>query len=158
MFNLVRKRQLIIQPNSSADYKSKLFCYQYDLGACVKLEFALPITDMQDTQNGVVIASGTKLYRWDKAYSTDNGTAISQRIVTKQLSSSGRIFTRKIDAGITGSGIVNFEWANKIVKYKVGAKRRVINAFSVCRDSVLGIETTGDIEIEFIKLYTAETQ
>lgn len=155
LYNLVRKRQLIIQPNTKSN-TGELYCLQYDLGAAVQFSFPLDIKDMTDTQDGVVIAGGKSLYRWADRYTTDNGTSIKQTLVTREISSPRSILTREFDVGIKGSGTVHLKWANKDVAFLVGRKRRVVYCFSVCRDSVLGVETDGNIEIDFINLYGGE--
>jgi len=159
MFNLVRKRQLIIVPDTSNDTNRKsCYCYQYDIGAGVKLDFAYPIYDMQDTPNGTIIASGKSLYRWSFDYATDNGTAIEQEIVSKKYATSNRLYTRMVDIGVEGETgkTVTMKWANKTINYKIPEKRRMINVFSVCRDSVFGLYTTAKISLEYIKLYIFE--
>ena len=155
LYNLVRKRQLIIQPDTKTN-TGNLYCLQYDMGACVELSFPLDIKDMADTQDGIIIAGRNSLYRWAKRYTTDNGIPIEQKLVTRQLSSSTSIITRKFDVAVTGSGTLHLKWANKDVLFKVGRKRRVVHCFSVCRDSVLGIETDGNVAIDFINLYAGE--
>jgi len=155
LYNLVRKRQLIIQPDTKKN-TGDVYCLQYDMGAAVKFSFPLDVKDMADTQDGVIIAGGKSLYRWAERYTTDNGTPIAQKLVTRQLSSSTSIITRKFDVAVTGSGTLHLKWANKNVLFKVGRKRRVVHCFSVCRDSVLGIETNGNVAIDFINLYAGE--
>lgn len=160
LFNIPRKRQLLIQPDTSSDDDSKkIYCFQYDIGACVYFEFNVPITDMVDTKDDVIIASGKKLYRWSREYSTDSGTSISQQIETREFASSRRLFTRMIDVGVRGtpaSDPVTLQWANKTVQYLLGALRNEKYVFSVCRQDTLKISTTAKIIIDFIKFYVTE--
>ena len=156
VYNIIRKRQLIIAPNLTES--GKLFCYQYDLGAAMEFEFALPISDMADTQDDVVIASGNSLYRWSRDYEDDNGEPIEQLLETKEYASSRRLFTRKVDVGLEGvlGGVVDMRWANKSIKYIIKKPRRVINAFSVCRQSSFKLSAINKTEIEYIKMYYFE--
>lgn len=156
VYNITRKRQLIIAPNLTES--GKLFCYQYDLGAAMELEFALPIADMVDTQDDVLIASGTSLYRWSRDYEDDNGEPIQQELVTKEYTSSRQMFTTMIDVGFEGvlGGVVDMRWANKSIKYIIKKPRRVIRTFSVCRESSFRLSAINKMAIEYIKLYYFE--
>ena len=157
LYNIIRKRQLIIIPDTSdADKRRKAYCYQYDTGAFICFEFAKPIDDMQDTQNGVIIASGNALYRWDKQYGNDSGTAIRQEIITKESTSTRKLYSRRLETQLKGNGTVWFTWAGKRVPFKVGRKRNVIELFSVCPKSCFGLYTDGNIEIEYANLYFTE--
>ena len=159
LHNIHRKRQLMICPDTSNDEgKKKWYCYQYDIGACIFFEFAIPVTDLQDTQDNVVIASGKSLYRWSKAYDTDNGAAIEQMIETREFASSRRLFTRMIDIGIKGTmkEPVFLRWADKKLKYLLGDRRNEKHVFSVCRQDTLKIETQAKIAIDFVKFYVTE--
>lgn len=157
VFNIQRKRQLLIQLNGE-DEGNKLLCYQYDLGAGLEFEFAMPIADMVDTQNEVVIASGNALYRWSFDYEDDNGEPIEQEIVTRQFATTGKLMTRRVDVGINGTlgSVIDMRWADKSVKYIVKDKRRVLDVFSVCRDSEFRLLSTNKIRIDYIKLYLFE--
>jgi len=160
VYNIYRKRQLLIQPNtSSSNNKKKLYCFQYDIGACVYLEFSLPITDVVDTEDDVVIASGKSLYRWSREYADDNGTAIDQYIETREFASSRRLFTRMIDVGIKGTphlGPVYLMWADKNLRYMLDDRRNEKYVFSVCRQDTLKIQTQAQVVIDFVKFYVSE--
>ena len=159
MFNIYRKRQLLIQTDTSSEAtKKKMYCYQYDIGSCVYFEFDLPITDMVDTQDDVIIASGKSLYRWSRESETDNGTPIAQLIETREFASSRRLFTRMIDVGIKGTYLspVFLRWADKKVRYLLGDRRNEKYVFSVCRQDTLKIETQANVVIDFIKFYVSE--
>jgi hypothetical protein len=155
-----RKSQLMICPDTSTDSgKQKWYCYQNGLGSCIYFEFALPITEMQDTKDDVIIASGKSLYRWSMQYNSDNGTPIDQFIETREFASSRRLFTRMIDVGIKGSPTlapVYLNWANKKLKYLLGNRRNEKYAFSVCRQDTLKISTQANIIVDFIKFYVSE--
>lgn len=152
LYNIIRKRQLIICPNTTES--NKLFCFQYDLGAGIEFEFSVPIADMVDTQDDVIIASGKSLYRWSREYETDNGKAINQEIQTKEYTSSRQIFSRFFDIGVNGTigGTLKLEWANKSILYTIKRPRRVINGFTVCRQTDLKVKATRKIEIEYIEV------
>ena len=160
VYNMYRKRQLLIQPDTSTDEgKKKLYCFQYDIGACLYFEFAIPVVDMQETTNGVVIATTRGLYRWSNSFDTDNGTAIDQLIETREFASSRRLFTRMIDVGIKGTprlSPVYLRWADKKLRYLLGDRRNEKYVFSVCRQDTLKIETQAKIGIDFIKFYVTE--
>lgn len=159
LHNLIRKRQLMIFPNTTSDNDlKKCFCYAYDMNAGVEMEFAYPIYDMQDTANGVLIASGKSIYKWSMEYPNDNGTPIQQAIVTKKYATSNRLFTRMVDIGVLGEEgkLVVMKWADKTVNYRIPAKRRMIHVFSVCRESVFEVYTEAQIALEYIKLYIFE--
>ena len=157
--NIYRKRQLLICPDtSSADGKKKWYCFQYDIGACINFEFALPITDMQDTRDDVIIASGKSLYRWSRESATDNGTAIDQLIETKEFATSRQIYTRMVDIGIKGTPAlapVYLNWADKKLRYLLGDRRNEKYVFSVCRQDTLKISTQANIAVDFIKFYAS---
>ena len=159
LYNLVRKRQLMIFPNTDSDNSlKKCFCFAYDLNAGIEMEFAYPIYDMQDTPNGVLIASGNSIYKWSMDYADDNGTPIQQAIITKKYATSNRLYTRMVDIGVLGEEgkLVTMKWADKTVNYKIPAKRRMIHVFSVCRESVFEVYTEAKIALEYIKLYIFE--
>ncbi len=159
MYNIYRKRQLLIQPDTSNDVgKKKMYCFQYDIGACIYFEFALPVEDVADTQDNVIIASGKSLYRWSKAYDTDNGSEIEQLIETKEFASSRRLYTRMVDIGIKGTEKepVYLLWADKKLRYLLGDRRNEKYVFSVCRQDTLKIKTKAKIAIDFIKFYVTE--
>lgn len=159
VYNIYRKRQLLICPDTSSDEgRKKLYCYQYDIGSCIYFEFAVPVVDMADTRDDVIVASGKNLYRWSRAYDTDNGEAIDQQIETREFASSRRIFTRMIDIGIKGTekDPVFLRWADKKLKYLLGDRRNEKHVFSVCRQDTLKIETQARISIDFVKFYVTE--
>lgn len=160
VFNIYRKRQLLIQPNTSDDNtRKKLYCFQYDIGACVSMEFNVPITDIVDTRDDVIIASGNSLYRWSRESATDNGAPINQLIETREFASTRRWFTRLIDVGIKGtptSSLIHLYWANKHMTYPLGNRRNEKYVFSVCRQDTLRVETQSKIVIDFIKFYFTE--
>jgi hypothetical protein len=156
VYNIIRKRQLIICPNTADS--NKLFCFQYDLGAGIEFEFSVPVIDMVDTQDDVIIATGKTLHRWSREYEDDNGEPIVQELVTREYSSTRQLFTRMVDLGVNGvlGGVIDIRWANKSVKYIVKKARRVLNVFSVCRQSALTLKATNKTELEYIKLYFFE--
>ncbi len=159
LYNLNRKRQLLICPDTSNDDGLKsIYCFQYDIGACIYFEFAIPVTDMQETKDNVIIASGDSLYRWSRDYDTDNGTPIDQLIETREFASSRRIYSRMVDIGIKGTLLmpVYLRWADKRLRYILGNKRNEIHVFSVCRQDTLKVNTQAKIKIEFIKFYASE--
>ena len=159
LYNIYRKRQLLICPDTSNDAgKQKLYCFQYDIGACIYFEFALPIADMADTKDNVIIASGKSLYRWSKNYENDNGTAIEQFIETREFASSRRFYTRMVDVGIRGTSLqpIYLNWADKKLRYLLGDKRKNKNVFSVCRQDTLKISTQARITVDYIKFYASE--
>ena len=159
VYNIYRKRQLLICPDTSSDEgRKKLYCYQYDIGACIYFEFAVPVADMADTRDNVIVASGKKLYRWSREFDTDNGAAIDQLIETREFASSRRLFTRMTDIGIKGTmkEPVFLRWADKKLKYLLGDRRNEKHVFSVCRQDTLKIETQAKIAIDFVKFYVTE--
>lgn len=158
VYNLVRKRQLVIFPSTFTANKRSCYVYQYDVGAGMKMDFAIPIYDMQDTPNGVLVAGTNAIHMWSFDYEDDGGIPIQQEIVSKKYVSSGRLYTRMVDIGVEGTtgGLVQMKWANKVVNYAIPEKRRVLHVFSVCRDSVFGLYTTARISLEYIKLYIFE--
>lgn len=153
LYNLVRKRQLIIVGDSPS-----CFTYAYDLGAGVEMVFPFEITYMQDTEEGVLIAHDGELCLWSQAYADDDGEPVQQTFVSKQYESTGRYYTRRVDFGIKGTAgdKVYFEWANKRIPYEINELRRVKQVFSVCRDSSIRFDTQAKIAIDYIKLYLFE--
>ena len=156
IYNIIRKRQLIICPNQADG--GRLFCYQYDLGAGIEFEFPMPIADMVDTQDDVIVASGNGLYRWSREFDTDNGEPINQILETKEFTTSRQLFTRQIDIGVSGvlGGVVVMKWANKTINYIVKKARRVLNVFSACRKSSFKLTASNKISLEYIRVYMFE--
>lgn len=156
LWNIVRKRQLLIQADETKP--TEFICLQYDIGAAVTFDFGVPIVDMQDTQDDVIIASGKSLYRWSREYGTDSGKPIIQELASKEITSSRKIMSRGIDIGIKGDldGLITFEWAGKHFDFMLGDKRRVKNFFSVCREGTLRLSTTSKISLEYLKLFVFE--
>lgn len=153
-WNLISKRQLIIAPNH--EDRSKLFVYQYNMGAGYILTFPQPISDMADTQNGVVLAVGNSLHRWSFADTTDNGVKIKTRLITRRVQTAVKFFTRKYDIDIEGekNGAVLMTCGKQSWVHKLNDKQRIKHLYDTLRGIELELNSSSVHTITNITLYS----
>lgn len=158
IWNLLTKRQAVTCPDST---NTKLmYVYQYDSDMAYELEFAGSINDMSETDNGVMLAIGASLYRWNFASSTDNGTAINSQIISKQYITPGRIITRYFDIFLETSattGTMNIRCGPKSFNYSVIDKHRIKHFYGDLRAFEVEINCTVPHYINNFILYGIET-
>jgi len=119
IWNLPRKKQMLIRPYEGG----KILAYHYLLGAFTLLNFPQTIVDIVESPTEVVVASGNSLFYWSQNYSTDNGTAITAKIKSKQIKSIQDILVKRmavsVDSAASCSATIKingvpilFAWAN----------------------------------------------
>jgi hypothetical protein len=95
LFHLRRRKLLLIRPTAKRDV---LIAYNYAVGAATMLRFSVPVTCMEETIDGVVLASGNALYELSERYLKDGDTPIVFRLKLKDLVSNEKILVRSVDA------------------------------------------------------------
>ena len=94
LFNLRRRKLLLIRPTADWHY---LIAFNYALGSATTLKFALPITDIVETLDKVVVASGSSLYELSDELSKDVDEPIEYKMRFKDTVSTEKIITRAVD-------------------------------------------------------------
>lgn len=152
-WNIISKRQLVIAPNS--EERRALFVYQYNMGAGYKLTFPAPITDIADTDNGVVMAIGESLHRWGFNEASDNGTPIETKLVTRKVISAQYFFTRKYCVMIDGEdGTVLLESGKQSWEYNLKSPKRIKHLYDKLPYVQLTLKSESLHSITDIMLYT----
>lgn len=153
-WNLISKRQLVIAPNYRD--RSRLFVYQYNMGSGYLLTFPQPIMDMADTNNGIVVAVGNYLHRWGFENTTDNGEKIKTKLITRQVQTAVRFFTRKYDVDIEGEkdGAVLMTCGKQSWVHKLNDKRRVKHLYDTLQAIELELSSNSVHAITNITLYS----
>lgn len=153
-WNLISKRQLVIAPDFME--RSRLFVYQYNMGAGYILTFPEPISDMAESSNGVIVAIGNRLHRWSFEETTDNGAPIKTRLVTRKLQTAVKFFTRKYDVNISGEkdGAVLISCGKQSWVHRLNDKRRVKHLYDTLDTLELELTSASPHEITGIALYT----
>ena len=156
LWNIVRKRQLIIAPNY-AD-RTVLYVYQYNMDAGMKLVFPAPVNDIFDTPDGPVILMGNKLYRWGFDYTSDNGTAITSKLTTKHFMSSNKFVLRNFDFSIVSSseGTFKVTIGGKSFNYSLKSLRRTKPLYKDLKEFDVTFECSTPHLINRILLYGIE--
>lgn len=153
-WNLISKRQLVIAPDFME--RSRLFVYQYNMGAGYILTFPEPISDMAESSNGVIVAIGNRLHRWSFEETTDTGAPIKTRLVTRKLQTAVKFFTRKYDVNISGEkdGAVLISCGKQSWVHRLNDKRRVKHLYDTLDTLELELTSASPHEITGIALYT----
>ena len=149
MWNIISKRQLIIRPNDNNT--QHYFIYQYNMDSGFEVNFGMNITDMAESQTGVIVASGKSIYRWSFDYTSDNGTPISQTLVTRQVLAQDKFFTRRMDIILEGtSGTATIRLIKESFKYKFPLARKVKEIYTNSRYIEVGITSTVPFNVNAI--------
>lgn len=124
LFHLRRRKLLLIRPSADWHY---LIAFNYAVGAATTLKFALPITDIVETLDKVVVVSGGNLYELSESYLDDNGTPIDFDIRVKDTVSNDEIIARSVDTDMLAdqAGDVNLRVDNMNVTMPANARRKV---------------------------------
>lgn len=156
LWNIVRKRQLIIAPNY-ADRKV-LYVYQYNMDSGMKLVFPQPVNDIFDTPDGTVMLIGNSLYRWGFDYANDNGTAITSKVKTKKFMSSKKFIVRSFDFSLESAATGNFNVTigDKTFAYPLNSTRRIRNLYADLKEFEVSFECASPHMINRILLYGIE--
>jgi len=156
LWNIVRKRQLIIAPNY-ADRKV-LYVYQYNMDSGMKLVFPQPVNDIFDTPDGAVMLIGNSLYRWGFDYATDNGTAITSKVKTKKFMSSKKFIVRSFDFSLESASEGNFNVAigGKTFAYPLNSTKRIRHLYADLKEFDVTFECASPHVIDRILLYGIE--
>ncbi len=94
LFNLRRRKLLLIRPTADCHY---MIAFNYALGSATTLQFAIPVTDIVETLDKVIVASGSDLYELSDTIGDDNGQPILFRMKFKDTVSTEKIITRAVD-------------------------------------------------------------
>lgn len=94
LYHLRRRKILLIRPMQD---RTHFIAYNYALGAATTLFFALPVTDIIETMDKVIVASGTSLYELSDEYLDDSGKPIEYVAQLKDTVSTNKIIVRSVD-------------------------------------------------------------
>lgn len=124
LFHLRRRKLLLIRP--TADWKN-LIAYNYAVGAATTLKFAMPIVDIVETLDKVVVASGNSLYELSEESLSDNGEPIDFAMRMKDTISNDEIIARSLDTDMTANqaGNVDLRVDNMHVTMPANSRRKV---------------------------------
>lgn len=124
VFNLRRRKLLLIRPTADWRY---LIAYNYSVGAATTLVFDLPITDITETTDKLIIASGNYLYELTDECTDDNGIPIDFAMKFKDTVSTERILARSIDTDMvaTQAGDITLKLDNVEIKVPTNSRRKV---------------------------------
>ena len=154
MFHLRRRKLLLIRPTAKHE---RLIAYNYTMGAATTLLFPLPVTSVEETIEGVVVASGNALYELDKKELSDNGTPIPFRMRLRDLVSTEKIIVRSVDTDMKSSqaGEARIEIDNMKITVPTNTRRKVRCNHSSPRIETL-IHGTAPFELKHIALEVAD--
>lgn len=124
LFHLRRRKLLLIRPTADWQY---FIAYNYAVGAATTLKFAIPIVDIVETLDKVVIASGSSLYELTEESLNDNGTPIDFIMRMKDTVSNDEIIARSLDTDMTAgqAGTVDLRIDNMHVAMPANSRRKV---------------------------------
>ena len=94
LVHLRRRKLLLVRPTENKGY---WLAYNYAVGAATTLHFPMQVTDIVETQDRLMIASGAALYEILDTNMTDNGADIDYAIRLKDTVSSEKIIVRSVD-------------------------------------------------------------
>ena len=97
-FPLKRAQLLLIRAH---DNKRDLCAFHAALGIATHLTFACPISDIIETTEDRLLASGTDLYRWTSETATDDGAPIPYRIGLKHIYGAHPLHLSRINARLS---------------------------------------------------------
>ena len=154
MFHLRRRKLLLIRPT---DKHELLVAYNYAVGAATTLLFPVPITSVEETIEGLVVASGSALYELDRKELSDNGTPIPFRMRLKDLVSTEKIIVRSVDTDMkaTQAGDAHVAIDNMNITVPTNTRRKVRCNHSSPRIETL-IHGTSPFELKHIALEVAD--
>lgn len=146
VWHITRKKQILIRPDETG---KKILAFHYLLGAFTLLDFPEVISDIVESPTDTIIAMGNSLYYWSQDYSTDNGTKITAKILSKQVKSIQYILVKRltalVDATSSGSATIKinsteipFNWTNniKFMDMRLQVVDRNVNVEFVTQDKM----------------------
>lgn len=124
LFNLRRRKLLLIRPTADWHY---LIAFNYAVGSATTLNFALPVTDIVETLDKVIVASGSELYELSDTIDDDNGEPILYRMKFKDTVSTEKIITRAVDtdAAASSAGKLHLKLDNVEADMPANARRKI---------------------------------
>lgn len=157
-YNLYRKYQFMICPNTTSTKAKSFICFHHDIGAATRMEFPFDITDMADTLDGVIIASGASIYRWHERYTTDNGTAITSQIISREIMGMDKIFTRRLDFDVIGeTGDLTVTLNNETFSFPISQRRNIKELYTKEYYATVTLSATSPYMINNIVFYYINT-
>lgn len=100
MVNLRRHKTLLIRPTSDHTY---WVAFNYALNAATVFRFGVSVTDIVETPDRILVASGGKVYEMSEEYFTDAGEPISYVLKPRDIISSDDILVKNIDTKFTSA-------------------------------------------------------
>lgn len=95
MHHLRKMSTILIQPTSDRSY---IVAYNYRLQAATVLRFAVPVSAVAEASDeDIFLAAGNHLYRWDNAFTTDNGEDITYKVKLKDTIGTNRLLVKSVD-------------------------------------------------------------
>jgi hypothetical protein len=124
LYHLRRRKILLIRPMQD---RTHFIAYNYALGAATTLFFALPVTDIIETMDKVIVASGTSLYELSDEYLDDSGKPIEYVAQLKDTVSTNKIIVRSVDTDMIASQTADVSVAidNMNLTMPANARRKV---------------------------------
>lgn len=124
LFTLRRRKLLLIRPNADWHY---LIAFNYSVGAATTLCFDVPVTDIVETTDKILVASGNYLYELSDECLDDNGEPIEFRIKFKDTVSTEKIIARAVDTDMdaTTAGKLHLKLNNLEVDMPTNTRRKI---------------------------------
>lgn len=92
--HLRRRKLLLVRPTEDRSY---WLAYNYAVGAATTLHFSVPVHDIVETQDRVLVVAGVFLYELAEEHLRDGETPIDYAIRLKDVVSSEKIIVRSVD-------------------------------------------------------------
>lgn len=124
LFHLRRRKILLVRPTADWHY---FIAYNYAVGAATTLKFAIPVTDIVETIDKVVVASGNSIYELTEESLDDNGAPIEFNMRMKDTVSNDEIIARSVDTDMLSdqAGTVDLRVDNMHINMPVNTRRKV---------------------------------
>lgn len=97
-YHLQRHSTLLIRPTDDYSY---FVAYNYQLGSATTLKFAMEINAICETDNDIVVSSGTTLYSLSDQYTDDDGEPIEYILKPKAVMTMEEMLMKSVDTKFT---------------------------------------------------------
>ena len=155
IFHLRRSKNILIQFYSGD--KETLLAYNYGLGAATMLKFAVPITQVLETSDEVLIVSGKIIYKWSEVYTSDDGSLIEYKIKLKDIESDRELLLKKIETKFKSDHAGNIEFNSDRLNLLVPSNnRKIVNVNHSTEKITIVLSSETNFEFERIVLEVAE--